>query len=81
MTLLTTFAGFATMEAAKQNGSESTKTWVVNSGNPRSEHADMDGETVPVRDTFSNGADWPGDPVLGAEGVANCQCSVEVSLA
>jgi len=81
VTLLTTFAGFATMEAAKQNGSESTKTWVVNSGNPRSEHADMDGETVPVRDTFSNGADWPGDPVLGAEGVANCQCSVEVSLA
>lgn len=79
-TLLTTFAGFATMEAAKQNSSEATKTWVVNSGNPRSEHADMDGETVPVRDTFSNGADWPGDPVLGAEGVANCQCSVEVSL-
>lgn len=79
-TLLTTFAGFATMEAAKQNSSEATKTWVVNSGNARSEHADMDGETVPVRDTFSNGADWPGDPVLGAEGVANCQCSVEVSL-
>ena len=79
-TLLTTFAGFATMETAKQNSAEATKTWVVNSGNPRSEHADMDGETVPVRDTFSNGADWPGDPVLGAEGVANCQCSVEVSL-
>lgn len=79
-TLLTTFAGFATMEAAKQNSSEATKTWVVNSGNPRSEHAEMDGETVPVRDTFSNGADWPGDPVLGAEGVANCMCSVEVTL-
>jgi HK97 family phage portal protein len=79
-TLLTTFAGFATMEAAKQNSSEATKTWVVNSGNPRSEHAAMDGETVPVRDTFSNGADWPGDPVLGAEGVANCQCSVEITL-
>lgn len=79
-TLLTTFAGFATMEAAKQNSSEATKTWVVNSSNPRSEHAAMDGETVPVRDTFSNGADWPGDPVLGADGVANCQCSVEISL-
>jgi HK97 family phage portal protein len=79
-TLLTTFAGFATMEAAKQNSAESTKTWVVNSGNPRAEHADMDGETVPTREKFSNGADWPGDPVLGADGVANCQCSVEVSL-
>lgn len=80
VTLLTTFAGFATMETAKQNSAESTKTWVVNSGNPRSEHADMDGETVAVREKFSNGADWPGDPVLGAEGVANCQCSVEVSI-
>jgi len=80
-TLLTTFAGFATMEAAKQNGAESTKTWVVNSGNPRSEHAAMDGETVPVRDNFSNGAAWPGDPVLDAEGVANCACTVEVSIA
>lgn len=79
-TLLTTFAGFATMEAAKQNGAESSKTWVVNSGNPRSDHAVMDGETVRVGDTFSNGADWPGDPVLGAEGVANCLCSVEVTI-
>ena len=79
VTLLTTFAGFATMEAAKQNSAESTKTWVVNSGNPRSDHADMDGETVPVREKFSSGADWPGDPILGAEGVANCQCSVEIN--
>ena len=79
-TLLTTFAGFATTEAAKQNSSRSTKTWVVNSGNPRSEHADMDGETVPTGEKFSNGADWPGDPTLGAEGVANCQCSVEITM-
>jgi HK97 family phage portal protein len=79
-TLLTTFAGFATMEAAKQNSSESTKTWLVNSKNPRSAHAGMNGETVPVREKFSNGADWPGDPVLGADGVANCRCSVEVTL-
>jgi HK97 family phage portal protein len=79
-TLLTTFAGFATMETAKQNSASATKTWVVNSSNPRSEHAAMDGETVPVGEKFSNGADWPGDPVLGADGVANCECSVEVSL-
>ena len=80
VTLLATFAGFATMEAAKQNSARATKTWIVNSKNPRSEHARMNGETVAVGDAFSNGADWPGDPVLGADGVANCRCSVEVSL-
>jgi len=79
-TLLTTFAGFATMETAKQNSAESTKTWIVNSKDPRAEHARMNGETVPTREKFSNGADWPGDPVLGADGVANCRCSVEISL-
>jgi hypothetical protein len=79
-TLLTTFAGFATMEAAKQNSSEATKTWVVNSKDPRSEHSRMAGETVPVREKFSNGADWPGDPVLGASGVSNCRCIVQVSM-
>jgi len=80
VTLLTTLAGFATMETAKQNSAQATKTWLVNSKNPRSEHSRMNGETVPVREKFSNGADWPGDPVLGADGVANCMCSVEVTL-
>lgn len=79
-TLLTTFAGFATMEAGKQNSSRATKTWVVNSSHPRSKHSRMDGQTVPIREKFSNGADWPGDPVLGAEGVANCRCSVKVNM-
>lgn len=81
LTLVTTFSAFATTEAAKQvGGDKATKTWIVTSGNPRSEHASMDGETVGINDAFSNGASWPGDPVLGAEGVANCQCSVEVSF-
>lgn len=80
-TLVTTFAAFATVEAATQLAAgKAQKTWLVNSGNPRSEHAAMDGETVGIEDAFSNGANWPGDPVLGADGVSNCQCSVEVSL-
>jgi HK97 family phage portal protein len=72
-------AGFAVTESAKQTvGGKATKTW--NTGaNPRSEHAAMDGQTVPIGETFSNGADWPGDPVLGAEGVANCNCGVTVN--
>lgn len=82
-TLLTTFAGFAVTEAVKQVVSPNagaTKTWSVMSGNPRSEHAAMDGETVSMDDTFSNGANWPGDPVLGAEGVSNCMCGVEITV-
>lgn len=81
-TLGTFVAGFAATEVAKQlmsdGSSEPTKTWVT-SGSPDSRHADMDGETVPVGKAFSNGAQWPGDPVLGAEGVANCLCGVDIN--
>lgn len=80
-TLATTLAAFAVTEAAKQVGRpQTTKTWVVTSSNPRSSHAAMAGETVPVDDVFSNGMAWPGDPVAGAEEVANCMCSVEITI-
>lgn len=79
VTLTTTLATFATVEAAKQNGGAS-KTWLVTSSNPRPEHAAMHGETVGLDDSFSNGAKWPGDPVLGADGVAGCTCDVEVTF-
>jgi len=79
-TLITTLAAFAAKEAAEQvGGSTATKTWRVRSSNPRSEHVRMNGETVSVGEPFSNGAQWPGDPSLGADGVANCRCAVEVS--
>ena len=69
------------MEAATQLvGSTAQKTWNVQSPNPRPEHALIDGETVGIDETFSNGANWPGDPVLGAEGVANCTCGVTISF-
>lgn len=77
VTLATTFVAFATIEAGKQSGA-ARKTWLVMSGNPRIEHAAMNGETVSIDDNFSNGAKWPGDPVLGADGVAGCSCEVEV---
>lgn len=80
-TLLTTFAGFAVTEAAKQRGgNQATKTWVTSSGNPRPEHLAMNGETVGMDDTFSSGQNWPGDPAGGAEGVANCMCEVEITI-
>ena len=79
VTLATTYATFATVEAGRQAGA-ATKTWLVTSSNPRPEHAAMNGETVGIDDLFSNGARWPGDPVLGADGVAGCSCEVEISF-
>lgn len=77
VTIAGTLAAFATFEAGKQTGA-STKTWVTMSTSPRPAHAAMNGETVGIEDKFSNGANWPGDPVLGADGVSGCQCEVEV---
>lgn len=77
--LTTTFSAFGTTEAARQSGG-GRKTWIVTSSNPRPEHAAMDGETADVDGLFSNGAKWPGDPVLGVDGVAGCTCDVEVTF-
>ena len=72
---VTTASVFGAQEGARQGGLK-TKTWQVNSSNPRPEHAAMDGETVGIEDLFSNGMRWPGDPAGGADNNANCQCSV-----
>jgi HK97 family phage portal protein len=72
---VTTASNFGSTDAARTLGLRS-KTWNVNSANPRPEHASMDGETVGIGELFSNGLRWPGDPAGGAENNANCQCSV-----
>jgi len=72
---VTTAANFGSQEAARQGGLK-TKTWQVNSANPREDHAALDGTTVGIGELFPNGMKWPGDPSGGAEQVANCQCSV-----
>lgn len=79
--LVTAFSAFGTVEAGHQlGGSAARKTWIVNSRDPRAAHAKMNGESVPVGEKFSNGADWPGDPILGADGVAGCECSVQIEI-
>lgn len=79
----TAVAGFAVKEAAEQiaqrEGVKPLKTWVVNSRNPRSSHASMNGETVPVGEVFSNGMLFPGD-YGDADEVAGCQCSLDISI-
>ncbi len=73
-----TAANFGSSEGAKAGGLR-RKTWVVNSVNPRDEHAAMNGQTVDIEKRFSNGMLWPGDPAGGAANNAHCQCSVRFS--
>lgn len=75
-THVTNAANFGAQEGARQGGLKG-KRWKVNSSNPRDDHAAMNGETVGIRDVFSNGLRWPGDPLGGAEQTVHCQCSLE----
>lgn len=81
LSLATTLIAFARTEAAKHSqdadGRQRMKTWVVTNQNSR--HPQMDGESVPVGDVFSNGARWPGDAVLGADGAAGCRCLLDLA--
>jgi hypothetical protein len=73
---VTAAGNFGSHEAAAAGGLK-TKTWRVNSGNPRPSHKAMDGMTIGIREKFPTGQRWPGDPAGGAEENANCECSVE----
>jgi hypothetical protein len=72
--ITTTFAMFGAHEGAWGGGARS-KRWRVTSGNPRDSHAALDGQEVPMGETFSNGLRWPGDPGPAGE-VANCRCAL-----
>jgi HK97 family phage portal protein len=78
--LVTVYSAFGKQEAAKQSGKKATKTWVTKSSNPRKAHAKMNGETVNMGEKFSNRAEYPGDRVLGADGVAGCTCGIKITF-
>lgn len=71
--LIANCAGFGRQDAARASGL-TQKTWTVTSANPRPSHAGMNGETVDMDDTFSNGARWPGDGGLDVDESAGCTC-------
>jgi HK97 family phage portal protein len=74
--VVTAASNFGASEGARAGGLR-TKTWHVNSNNPRDSHAALNGVTVGIRESFPNGLRWPGDSRGSAEENANCQCSVE----
>lgn len=79
-TAVTFASAFGATEAARQNSDGATKTWVVTSSNPRSSHAAMNGETVPLSENFSNGLPWPGGIGGDVEDVAGCQCELDINF-
>lgn len=70
-------AGFGSQEGARRSGAI-RKMWVHNSSShPRADHAAMDGETVDMDDTFSNGMRWPHDWGGGdADDIVGCNCDI-----
>jgi HK97 family phage portal protein len=67
---------FGGQEAAKAVGAR-TKTWRVTSVNPRSSHAAIDGQTIPVDAVFSIGGRYPGDHIMSPDETANCTCVLD----
>lgn len=65
---------FARTEGATYAGA-GRKTWRVNAADSR--HPHLNGETVPIGDTFSNGARWPADINLPVAERAGCHCTLE----
>lgn len=67
---------YGVQEGMIQGGVE-VKQWVtMMDGHERDWHAALDGETVGIREVFSNGLSYPGDPIGSAEEVANCRCTM-----
>ena len=79
-TEVTALSGFGTTEAVKTSGKTATKTWRTTSSHPRSAHAAINGETVPIEGKFSNGASFPGDIALPPEQRVGCKCEIDVKI-
>lgn len=77
-------SGWGTGEASRQAQKQGIKRNVykqwVTGPKARSSHAAMDGETVPIDERFSNGADWPGDDTLSPEESCGCNCTTRVII-
>jgi len=63
-TEVTKASSFGSMEAAKQSGVVQTKKWLTSRDDRvRDEHEAMDGEEVGLNEVFSNGLEYPSEPM------------------
>lgn len=68
-------------EALAAMGVDVEKQWIATlDGATRPSHMRLDGETVPYKDTFSNGLEYPGDPAGSPAEVYNCRCTMKAIL-
>lgn len=74
----------AVYEEAEEMGIELQKTWVATlDDRTRASHVELDGETVPVDEKFSNSDGelmYPADPDGDPENVYNCRCTLISSV-
>ena len=61
-------------EAMKQAGVERAEWISARDGDVRESHQAVDGETIAIGETFSNGLQHPNDPAGPPEEVINCRC-------
>ena len=68
-------------QRAQSMGIELEQMWLATlGGRTRPSHRAIDGESVPVNGTFSNGCKFPGDPSGPAAEVMNCRCTLIANL-
>jgi hypothetical protein len=78
LSIVTTVANTARNDAA-EFANAASKTWIVTSGNPRSSHAAISGQTVPFGTPFGNGLMYPGESGAPDDERANCSCIMDIS--
>lgn len=58
-----------------------SKEWVTaGDERVRDSHAELDGQIVPIDESFGNGGDYPGDPSLPPEESINCRCTMRPTV-
>jgi hypothetical protein len=78
LSIVTTVANTARNDAA-EFANAAQKTWIVTSGNPRSSHAAISGQTVPFGTPFGNGLMYPGESGAPDDERSNCSCIMDIS--
>lgn len=64
-----------------EQGVVQEKVWIATpDSRTRRTHLDVDGETVGINDTFSNGLEYPADPSGDPAEVYNCRCSMRTEI-
>lgn len=78
-TEMTAAVNAGSLAAVRITGAAQSKTWLsAHDARTRRDHADANGQTVPISQPFDVGGwsmQYPGDPSAPAEEVCNCRCT------